>query len=230
MHAYKNSTSISILLAKANAGSENSILSTHCWNGNPLLWVISLQDNYPINEMVLGRRGVQESWLIFQGSPSPNSAVVHPHVQETTQRWSFSSARHHWVHTWRPVSSLGSPLQGRHGHTGDRTVKGHEYGKETGDFVIQGELSLRKGKLEVRGESCWCTEIPGFGVERRWRQILLNGAQWKDRRQWRQTGIQGIARISCWILLFTYLIYLMYLMRADFPSEMDLEPVCPVHR
>lgn len=37
------------------------------------------------------------------------------------------------------MSTLGSSIQKRHGHTGKSPVKGNEYGKGTGVFVIGGE-------------------------------------------------------------------------------------------
>lgn len=47
-----------------------------------------------------------------------------------------------------------SSIQKKHGHTGKSAVKGHEYGKGTGIFVIRGEAKPQGGKTWARGEPC----------------------------------------------------------------------------
>lgn len=165
--------------------------------------------------MVLERRGVQESWLMFWGSPSPSSVVVRPHVQTVKQRWSFPLPQHWGGHTWNATSNLGSPVWKRHGHTVESSVKGHEYGKWTGAFVIQGKAEQdrivqpqERKALGWRGLDVYKHPFWG-GKEDGGRFFsMMPGQRNKEHRlEYREFFSNKKGGISFWMPLFTWFIW-----------------------
>lgn len=106
---------------------------------------------------------------------------------------------------------LASLIQEQHWHVGTSSVENDEDGHGTAECVLWGDAqscSASKREEKLGGTYC-CIQISNGNMWRKWIEILLRDAQWKEKRA---IGIKFYLITIMYIyILYYYILYYIYI-------------------